>query len=222
MQETVATAQRMFSMMLQKPNEVEDKKKSKTGLRNLPFSDHFTLSNPSSTLKLKNNESKVFILGNSQIVLEEENDGDRVLAKQIEVGSAGLFLIRAAYSLIAFLMSGFLFVFCVQLILFLFLGLAIESGLTSSEEEFTFLVFIGTLFAIPAYLFGMANAMTLAMAFITDAWNGQKFLKTILKWDSVLVDWISMSVFLFVPFIVGAGYLFAAVDDWWDKTLISW
>jgi hypothetical protein len=38
----------------------------------------------------------------------------------------------------------------------------------------------------------------------------------------VLVDWISMSVFLFVPFIVGAGYLFAAVDDWWDKTLISW
>jgi preprotein translocase subunit SecY len=68
----------------------------------------------------------------------------------------------------------------------------------------------------------MANAMTLAMAFITDAWNGQKFLKTILKWDSVLVDWISMSVFLFVPFIVGAGYLFAAVDDWWDKTLISW
>lgn len=202
--------------------EKEKQEKSKIGLKHLPFNDHFTLSNPSSTLKLKNKESKVFILGNSQIVLEQENDSDQVIAKQIDAGSAGLFLIRAAYSLVAFLMSGFLFVFCIQLILFLFLGLAIESGLTSSDEEFTFLVFVGTLFAIPAYLFGMANAMTLAMAFITDVWNGQKFLKTILKWDSVLVDWVSTSVFLFVPFLVGAGYLFAAVDDWWDKTLIAW
>ncbi len=112
--------------------------------------------------------------------------------------------------------------FCTQLVLFLFLGLAIESGLTSNQKDFSFLHFVGTLFAIPMYMFAMTNAMTIAMAFTQDTWNGHKFLKTIFKWDSVIVDWISTIVFNFVPFVVGGISLHAGTDKWWEYTLITW
>jgi|AntRauTorckE5430_2_1112549.scaffolds.fasta_scaffold00427_8 hypothetical protein len=191
-------------------------------LGNLTVRDDPTLANPSSALTFMNNETKVFTLGQTQIVLEKNPGNNEITAKQIEGSTPGLFLIRAAYTLVAFLMSGFLFIFCVQLILFLFLGLTIESGLTSSEESFTFLVFVGTLFAIPAYLFAMANMMTIAMAFTVDTWNGQRLMKTIMSWDSVFMDWLATSVYIFVPFVVGAISLFARLDDWWDRVLISW
>jgi len=191
-------------------------------LGDLEMRDHFTLSNPSSSLVFRNNDTQVFTLGTQQIVLEREVGSDVITAKQIDEGTPGLALIRGAYTLVAALMAGFLFVFCIQLILFLFLGLAIESGLTSAVSDFTFLVFFGTLFAIPAFLYAMANAMTIAMAFVLDTWNGQKFMKTILKWDSVFVDWISTTVFVFVPFLVAGVSLFMGSEQFWDFTLITW
>jgi len=194
----------------------------KSALGNLTVSDDPTLANPSSALYFGQKETKVFTLGQAQVVLEKEIGGTEVTAKQIDEGTPGLSLIRATYTLIAFLMSGFLFVFCVQLILFLFLGLTAEFGLTGTDDSFTFLVFVGTLFAIPAYLYGMANMMTIAMAFTVDTWNGQIFMKTIMSSDSVFMDWLSTTVYVFVPFVVGAISLYSGSQDWWDTTLISW
>jgi len=199
----------------------EHTRSSKTNMGDLFVKDHFTLSNPTSSLTFKNNENLVVQVGQSQIVLEKSGD-NIVNARQIVEESPGYFLLRGAYTLIAFLCSGFLFVFCTQLVLFLFLGLAIESGLTSNQKDFSFLHFVGTLFAIPMYMFAMTNAMTIAMAFTQDTWNGHKFLKTIFKWDSVIVDWISTIVFNFVPFVVGGISLHAGTDEWWEYTLITW
>jgi len=184
--------------------------------------DDPSLTNPSSALFFCNNETKVFTLGQTQVVLEKISGSQEISAKQIEEGTPGLFLIRAAYTLIAFLMAGFLFVFSVQLILSLFLGLLFESELTKSPETFTFLVFVGILFSVPVFLFAMANMMTIAMAFIADTWNGQKLLKTLLSSDNIFMDWLSTIVYAFVPFVVGASYLYSEADEWWDKTLISW
>jgi len=52
----------------------------------------------------------------------------------------------------------------------------------------------------------MANMMTIAMAFISDTWNGQRnLMKTILSSDNVFMDWLSTIVSVFVvPFFVGA------------------
>ena len=165
--------------------------------------DDPSLANPSSTLFFCKNETKIFTLGQTQVILEKDSGSQEVSAKQIQEGTPGLFLIRAVYTLIAFLMSGFLFVFCVQLILSLFLGLLFESGLTDNAETFTVLVFVGILFSIPVFLFAMANMMTIAMAFIADTWNGQKFMKTILERDNIL-DRLSATVYAFVSFAVGA------------------
>ncbi len=155
-------------------------------LGNLRISDDATLNNPSSSVMIKGHETHIFTTEQKQIVIQHPQGTDTAIAKQFDETTPGLMLLRGAYTLIATLMGGFLFVFCVQLILFLFLGLAIESGLTSKQEEFHFGVFFGTLLTIPAFLIGMANAMTIAMAFVADTWNGNKFMKTIIKVRQIL------------------------------------
>ena len=166
------------------------------------FVDHFSLDNPTSQLKFYQKESTVLNVGQTQIVLEYDKDTNVVSTRQIVQDSPGLFIIRGAYTLVAFLMSGLLFVFCTQLVLSLFLGLLRQSGATS-DDEFTFFLFTGTLLAIPAYLIALAHAMAIAVSFTMDIWNGNLFVKTLLKWDSVLIDWLTTTIFLFVPFMVG-------------------
>jgi hypothetical protein len=90
--------------------------------------DHFSLTNPSSIVSFADDEQIVFVDNLEQVVLEKRADQDYFTAKQATVSSPGLVFTRFAYTLVAILMSGILFVFCIQIILFLFLGLAIESG----------------------------------------------------------------------------------------------
>ncbi len=153
----------------------------KPNVGQLMITDHPTLENPSSSIMMQDNQVHIFLSENKQIILERQAQSNVVTAKQIDEGTPGLLLLRGTYTLIAVLMSGFLFVFCTQLVLFLFLGLAIESGLTSTQSHFHFGLFFGTLLAVPAFLFGMANAMSIAMAFIADTWNGQRSLKSAIK-----------------------------------------
>ena len=69
-------------------------------------------------------------------------------------------------------MAGFLFVFCIQLLLFLILGLAIEYGLTSQHSEIHYWAFTVTIFSLPVFCYGVANAMAIAQAFIIETWEG--------------------------------------------------
>lgn len=193
----------------------------RTTFADLSVTDNYTLSNPSSAIHFNTRSDLVVQTGQSQIILEKGQD-NVVTARQIDEESTGYDLLRGAYTIVAFLFSGFLFVFCTQLILFLFLGLAIETGLTTLDNEFSFISFVGTLFAIPVYMIAMTNAMTIAMAFTQDTWNGHKFMKTIFKWDSVIIDWISTAVFVFVPFFSAAVGLYAGSEEWWEYTLITW
>ncbi len=151
-----------------------------TRLEGFSISDDTTLQNPSSGVVLRGKHTHIFSTGLKQLVLEHEKNSDVIKAKQFDEITPGLLLLRGAYTLMAMLMSGFLFVFSVQLILFLFLGLAIKSGLTA-KQALDVPLSIGILVSIPVFLVGLANAMTIAMAFVADTWNGHKFMKTIIK-----------------------------------------
>jgi hypothetical protein len=183
--------------------------------------DHPSLEQPSSCVTYQGQQNYLFSLGTNQLVLKKGLDSNQVWAKQYDEGTPGLFLIRGAYTLISVLMSGFLFVFCVQLVLFLFLGLVIHSGF-GEASDFSFSLFFGTLLSIPVLLFGMANAMTIALTFVVDTFNGQKFMKTMVAWDSVLVDWINVTVYVLVPLIVGGISLCSGSGDWWEYTAFAW
>ena len=185
--------------------------------------DDATLDVPSSFLRA----NRVFKINRKQLVIERHSNkegNDDFLAKEINTGSAGLLLLRGIYTAVAFLMSGFMFNFCVQVILYLFLGLVTELGGMGREvdDAFTFLPFMGILLSIPVFLIAFANMMTLAMVFVQNTWNGHHFTKTALKWKSVVVDWVALLVFVVVPILVGTISLYANVDDWWNKTLLAW
>ena len=64
--------------------------------------------------------------------------------------------------------------------------------------------------------------MTIATTFVLDTWNGSKFMKTITSWDSTLVDWLTLFVFLGFPILIGAISLCTGTGAWWQITSISW
>ncbi len=47
-------------------------------------------------------------------------------------------------------------------------------------------------------------------------------VSTFSQWDSVLVDWISVSIYLFIPFLTGGISLCSGSGKWWEHTCIAW
>ena len=187
----------------------------------LTIIDHFLLPTPSNFINLHNKDTHIFTVGTHQIVLQKDTESDSYHAKQVEEGTSGLFLVRSIYTTIAALMTGFLFVFCVQLFLFLFLGLLMDSGLTDNRNEAKGASFFGGLLALPLFLNGLANTMTLALAFTVDCFRGQIFFKTITNSDNVEVEWVTFFVFMGMPLFSMCVSLFAKSSYWWEITLLT-
>ena len=56
-----------------------------------------------------------------------------------------------------------------------------------------------------------------------DSWDGQRFLKNMSSGKfSVAIDWLSTTVYIFVPILtIGIGMLRNS-ETWWDETLFAW
>ncbi len=164
----------------------------------------------------------IFVDNLEQVVLEKKADNDYVTVSQTSVSSPALIFLRAVGTLVAALMAGFLFVFCVQLILFLFLGLTIQSGMGAREHKYQPFSFTGTLLAMPIVIRSLSQIMAIATAFVYDTWRGSKFAKTIFHWKSTKIDWIHFLVFIGIPLFIAAILLCSGEGDWWAITSISW
>jgi len=120
------------------------------------FIDHFSLREPSSTVKFRGARVHVYETLNEQILLEdrrssrdktlgdaaEEDDYDNgkgrqhrhnVTVKRMPWGNFGVVVLRTAYALIALLLFGFAFALSFQIILFLFVKLAAEGRAANAE-----------------------------------------------------------------------------------------
>lgn len=64
--------------------------------------------------------------------------------------------------------------------------------------------------------------MVIANTFVIDTWKGSKFMKTVVSWDSTLVDWLTLFVFFGFPLIIGSISLCTGTGEWWTITSISW
>ena len=85
--------------------------------------DHFSLLMPSSTVEfVSNSGAHVFELEDGQIVLEEDKKHE-IIAKQMEDKTTGATLLRLTYTVVTAFWTGFLFVFSLQVLLFLTLDL---------------------------------------------------------------------------------------------------
>mmetsp|Transcript_10578 Transcript_10578/g.16288 ORF Transcript_10578/g.16288 Transcript_10578/m.16288 type:complete len:977 (+) Transcript_10578:110-3040(+) len=192
----------------------------------IDFIDHHSLKSTSSSLFFKRNLIQVYNQRNSQFVIQAKHDDENgrtgITAKVGKDGSVGLMAMRMAYTLVAALMTGFLLIFCLQVLLFLFLQLSAHMGVTEADD-FESKFFLGTVFSVPLFVYSLACAMAIAAAFVSDTWNGHTFLNQVMNFqDEVATQWTAFWVFIGIPLLVAILSLFVRSDSWWSITALTW
>ena len=214
--------------------------------------DHFSLPAPSSEVRFRRSNVRVYEQPNSQFVLQEHatmktterqvsgvsgrsstGGGDGVSSrleskaklyltvKKVSDSTYGLTFLRASYSLVAVFMGGFLFIFGLELLLFLFIDLATNLGVTHTQDR-NVAAFVAVLFSVPVFVYAIAIFMAIVTRFIVDTWSGHPFLRTFGHWSVVTTDWLAFIMYLGIPLLTFAITLFQKRDDWWAVSLITW
>jgi len=194
------------------------------------YTDHFSLETPSDEVRFNTCTVRVYSSGTSQFqIVEEEppsdDDGDEskkkpLLAKVTSDGSSSLSCLRAWYTLITFLMIGFLLIFSIQVVFFLFVNLIAGVGLTS-KQSLDWYHLAGTILSAPVMVYGLASALTMATEFTLDTWNGHEFFRSVLRIPSVAIDWFYMIMYLGLPLGVMLIKMFTS-EHWWAETAMTW
>lgn len=198
------------------------------------FVDDFSLKSPSSSVRFRGNIIRVHDLRSSQIQLEEQqfqttenggsNDDTEIIVRNIHDSKTfGLNILRATYTLSFLFFCGILFTMCFYVLLFLFMDFVAYLGTTSRQAR-DVMSFLGTLFAVPLFIFGLASAMAIAGTALVDIWNGNRLLRTVADnaRGIILIEWLTFGLFLVIPFSVVTVALFASYDDWWSLGLLTW
>ena len=191
--------------------------------------DHFTLSIPSSVVRYRNSRGAARVIeGNEfQFVLEEsynkETDRDEITIRRIQDSNEGLRLLRLTYTIVTAFWTGFLFVFCMQLLLFLFLDLAIQLGITDQQDA-KGPAAAGAILGIIPLVHGLSAGMVIAGAFVMDTFRGHRLVRnfSFKKLSTLVVEWIFFAFFLGFPLLLMCFTLLSGTDDWWAITGVFW
>jgi len=200
---------------------VEQHQEDTTTTTTSPFKDHFTLTLPSSAVRFRGTNIQVHELRSSQIQLQEQRTSSQTyLVKKVpNERTCGLNILRLFYTLVSLFFAGILFIFCFQVLLFLFMGLVADIGVT---DDASVAEFVSSVASIPIFVYGLASVMALAGGFVVDTWNGHVFLRTVGQWSLVLTEWIALCVYLGIPIVTWIIALFQGTDHWWAITSMTW
>jgi hypothetical protein len=154
-----------------------------------PFEAHSSLRIPTSTVHFRGSLLRIIDTDNDQIVIEQQqhknkssNDHDekdkKIIAKRFSPATYPQRALRLGYTLITVLFVGFLFAFCFQVLLFLFIALPVDSGYTSDSSEVDGVSVVSTLFSFPLMMHGMASLMAMGSAFVFDTYNGAALFRS--------------------------------------------
>ena len=126
----------------------------------IEFESHFTLRIPTSTVHFRGSTLRVIDTDQDQIILQEttHNKHNKVVVKRLSPTSYSNRFLRIGYTLITILLLGFLFVFSLQVLLFLFIALPVDGGYTSIGSLDTVGI-VSTLFSFPIMLHGLSSLM---------------------------------------------------------------
>lgn len=132
--------------------------------------DHFTLNHPTTIIRYRrsNNAARIIEDSDKQYILEEADGRDgqhHVSIRQLHDTSEGVRFLRATYALATAFWTGFLFVFCVQIMLFVFLDLAIQFGITTGDDV-QWLAGLGVVFSLLPFIHGLASALVIAGVYV--------------------------------------------------------
>lgn len=134
--------------------------------QNLTLEDDVSLLQPSTYLKYHNNDVHIFDLGTDALILEKRESSNTITAKYSHDGTFGFYLIRGYYVFFALLMIFFLTSFGIQVLLFVFLGIASRTGLHHSDalEDVNHGIEIlilrtASICSLPVIMYGLSNTM---------------------------------------------------------------
>jgi hypothetical protein len=194
------------------------------------YTDHFTLPAPSSTVRFRSKHSaaRVFENKTTQFVLEETYDPvttkRKINVKRMKDSTKGLQFLRATYTIVCILWTGFFFVFALQVLLFLVLDLVIEAGSTTINTNLNVGKTIGVFLAMIVFIQTFASALVIASHYCADTWGGHYLVKQFFfsKFNEVTLDWIFFSFFVLIPLLVLCITLLTKMDGWWEVTSLVW
>ncbi|KAL7471321.1 hypothetical protein ACHAXS_011620 [Conticribra weissflogii] len=195
-----------------------------------PFESHFSLRIPTSTVHFRGNLLRVIDTEEDQIVIQEVpapsassastassfRRKKHFLVKHLTPNTPSQYLLRLSYTLLTVLFLGFLFVFCFQVLLFLFIALPVDSSYNSQTLDFDVLPLVSTLLSFPVMVYGMSSLMALGTAFVIDTWRGGVVFR------STPAEVAHAVVFLVVPLSTFAVALMAGADDPWRLAAGTW
>jgi len=155
--------------------------------------------------------------------VNEDTGHHQISIRRIPDTTAGVQFLRILYATVTAFWTGFLFVFCLQILLFLFLDLAIQTGQTSKQGA-NWGQAIGAVLAFPGFVYSLASALVIAGAFIMDTWRGHLLVRnfTFKRLNETAVEWIFFLFFLGIPILVCCCSLMARTDRWWEYTTLVW
>lgn len=186
------------------------------------YRDHYSLAYPSSTVRFRSSATshRVYEGNRSQFVLEEKHG--EITVKRVRDTTGAIFL-RAVFTVVTVLWSGFLFVFCTQILIFLVMDLVVYLGGTTGADVAVGKA-VGNILSFPLFVGGLSQALIIAGHFIADTWAGGYLMNTLVFGGvrSVLAAWTSLLFFLLLPLFVMGITLFVGVASWWSITAIFW
>ena len=187
--------------------------------------DDFSLLTGGVRCRLGGKDTKIIEHPNGQLILEESKGTkkkNKVVIRNVNDKSYALNLLRAAYGLIAVFMGGFLFIFGLGILLFLFIDLGTELGLSSTEGQGMDVgAFFLTLLSVPLFVYSLAMVMTLATKFVIDTFNGHPFLISF-GFGRVATEWLAFVMYLGIPASIFIITLFMGSPNFWEISIMGW
>lgn len=101
------------------------------------------------------------------------------------------------------------------------MDLVAYAGLTGDDNA-SWSEFVGTLLAIPVFLYGLSSLLTVAGFFVVETWNGHDFMHTVGNLNRVVIEWVTLLMMLGAPLAALIMSLFVKSDDWWTVTFYTW
>ena len=125
-------------------------------------------------------------------------------------------------TLVALFLVGFLFVFCFQVLIFLFPALIVDVGVTSQNSIFNVANVIATLLSIPIFLVGIATLMSIGTTFVQDAWNGGILIRSAIGLSKLVIELFYTTSFLIVPIFTFCVALLVKSNSPWKVAARAW
>lgn len=190
------------------------------------YVDHFSLRQPSSTVRSRGVTTRVYDVGNEQLQLQQHSevvdddeggkkDRIRVVTKTKRLGGTnlGLLFLRLLYGLVALLVAGFTALFAANVIVMQ----AMEIPRNYGEMAGTTLnvpVMIANILSLPLLVYSMASLVLFCLVFAWDVWTGHGTLRLMLPEGvpRVVLEWYSFVLYLGIPILVFCVASFAKAE----------